>query len=383
MVNMIPPEIIDLFFEYLHLDRDKRTLGSCSLVCKAWLPIARHHLLSDVTVVLSTFERDDLLEELIPSPLCTIAPYLHTLHIQGSCPALPPLIVQAAIKVVHSLPNIRNITLQDITWPLISTELMDIILSYDLTSLSFSFVFFATSHQLYQLLSAFPRLSTLKLGFGVRWMENNHEAHTSKPLQSVRRLSFDASKEMLMSFLLQSTTPLSIDDLEMWFISSPQKTMVHKFLGRTMPKHLTLDFGKIGQGPGMINFDLSSHLELRSLTLTLEGLILSRSYYHSPEATWTACMALLSSIKSRSLEFLTIGLLSLNSVVGLDWTRLDDLLEGDAFKNLKTVSIKLYVVTDPESQQLPHLKAISTHLPKTRARHLLDFQTIDKHFPCH
>ena len=245
---MIPPEIVDLFFGYLHLDRDKRSLGSCSLACKAWLPIARHYLLSDVTVSLSTYGRDVVLEELLSSHLCTIAPYLHTLHIRGSCPALPPLVVQAAIAAMRNLPNIRNITLQDITWPLIQAELMDIIQSYDLTSLSLSFVFFATSQELYQLLSAFPRLATLRLGFGIRWMEYNHSIHTLKPLQSVRRLSFDASKQMLMSFLLQLTAPLSIDDLELWFISSPQKTTVDKFLKYTVPKYLTLDFGKFGQG---------------------------------------------------------------------------------------------------------------------------------------
>lgn len=247
-MHAIPPEIIDLCFHNLHLDHDKRTLGTCSLVCTGWLPIARYHLMSDATVKFSTHERDDVLEELLSSPLCTIAPYIRNLHFQGSCPALSPLAIQSSISAIRNLPNIRNVTLQDITWPSMPMELKNAIASFDLTSISFSFVFFTTSQELYQLLSAFPTLTVLSLGHGVRWMEPSPETRHSKPLKSVRRLSLDTSKEPLMSFLLQLTAPASIDALEMRFVSITQKMMVNEFLSRTALKHLTLDFGKIGQG---------------------------------------------------------------------------------------------------------------------------------------
>ncbi|KAF8345137.1 hypothetical protein F5887DRAFT_968228 [Amanita rubescens] len=373
-MEMIPLEIIDLFFRFLHLDRDKRTLGTCSLVCAAWLPFARYRLLSDVTVKFSTHERDDVIEDLLSSPLCTIAPYICNLHIQGSCPALSPLSIRTSTAAIRSLPNIRNVTLQDITWPLMPVELKTAIASFDLTSLSFSFVFFATSQELYQLLSAFPTLTVLSLGYGVRWLGPSPDTHPSKPLKSVRRLSLDTSKAPLMSFLLQLTAPASIDALEMRFVSITQKMMVDEFLNRTTLKHLTLDFGKIGQGPGTIHFDLGSHPELRSLTL--EGLVLSRSYYTSPEANWGACMALLSSIKSRSMESLTICLSKLHSVADVDWAAFDNVLEGEVFKNLKTVSLKCYILTDPDSQHFPHSDAIRAHLPKAHARDLLDFEYI-------
>ena len=247
-MEMIPPEIIDLFFKFLRFDRDKRTLGTCSLVCAAWLPLARYHLLSDITVKFSTHERDEVIEDLLSSPLCTIAPYICNLHIQGSCPALSPLSIQTSTAAIRSLPNIRNVTLQDITWPLMPVELKTAIASFDLTSLSFSFVFFATSQELYQLLSAFPTLAVLSLGYGVRWLDPSPDARPSKPLKNVRKLSLDTSKAPLMSFLLQLTAPASIDALEMRFVSITQKMMVDEFLNRTTLKHLTLDFGKIGQG---------------------------------------------------------------------------------------------------------------------------------------
>ena len=253
-MDTIPPEIIDIFFRCLHLDHDKRTLGTCGLVCTAWLPVARYCLLSDVTVKFSTHERDDVLEELLASPHCTIAPYIRNLLFQGSCPALSPLAIQSSIAAIRRLPNIRNVTLQDITWPLMPVELKTAIASFDLTSLSFSFVFFTTSQELYQLLSAFPTLTVLSLGYGVRWMECSPETRLSRPLKSVRRLSLDTSKEPLMSFLLQLAAPASIDALEMRFVSITQKMMVNEFLSRTTLKHLTLDFGKIGQGTQMSQF---------------------------------------------------------------------------------------------------------------------------------
>ena len=121
----------------------------------------------------------------------------------------------------------------------------------------------------------------------------------------------------------------------------------------------------------MINFDLGSHPQLRSLTL--EGLVLSRSYYANPEVTWAACMGLLSSIKSRSMEFLTICLSKLYSVAEVDWAAFDDVLEGEAFRNLKTVYLRLHVVTYSDS---PQFDAISAHLPKAQSRGLLDFEYI-------
>ncbi|RDX45207.1 hypothetical protein OH76DRAFT_1358279, partial [Lentinus brumalis] len=38
----LPPEILLTIVE--HLDRDKETLRSCSLVCHAWLPVSRYQL---------------------------------------------------------------------------------------------------------------------------------------------------------------------------------------------------------------------------------------------------------------------------------------------------------------------------------------------------
>ncbi|KAK2467608.1 hypothetical protein APHAL10511_000463 [Amanita phalloides] len=380
----IPLEILDLFLEYLHLDRDRHALGSCSLVCQAWLPVARRHFLSDVTVKFSTCDADQVLQGLLSSPLCTIAPYIHNLHIQGTCPALPPAMVQAALAAIRRLPNIHNVTLQDMTWPLVPVELRSMIASYDLTSISFSFVFFTTSHELYQLLSSFPALTALSMGYGIRWMERNPDTTfrldptptatpPSKRLTSVRKLSVDTSKEPLMSFLLQLTAPASIDALEMRFVSIPQKLLVDEFLNRTTLKHLTLDFGKIGQGPGTIHFDLGSHTQLRSLTL--EGLILSRSYYTSPKMTWAACMALLSTVKSRNLELLTICLLNLKSVADVDWTMFEGVLEGSAFATLKTVVLRLNVFADSEPGT-SHAEAIRASLPKANARRLLEFEHV-------
>ncbi|KAJ7664698.1 hypothetical protein B0H17DRAFT_1019602, partial [Mycena rosella] len=44
----LPLELVDYTIDFAHLDQD--TLYACSLVCKAWLPSARYHLFSRITL---------------------------------------------------------------------------------------------------------------------------------------------------------------------------------------------------------------------------------------------------------------------------------------------------------------------------------------------
>ena len=76
------------------------------------------------------------------------------------------------------------------------------------------------------------------------------------------------------------------------------------------------------------------------------------------------------------MESLTICLSKLHSVADVNWVAFDDVLEGEVLKNLKTVSLKCYVLSGPDSQQFPHSDAICAHLPKAHARGLLDFEYI-------
>ncbi|KAJ6535073.1 hypothetical protein B0H19DRAFT_964200, partial [Mycena capillaripes] len=44
----LPRELCDLVVDYLHADR--ASLGSCALVCRAWVPASRFHLFEYISL---------------------------------------------------------------------------------------------------------------------------------------------------------------------------------------------------------------------------------------------------------------------------------------------------------------------------------------------
>jgi len=93
-MSQIPAELTNHIIDYLHADKD--ALAACSMVCKAWLPRARHHVFGRMRIELSTADR---LFELINFPLSTITPYVHHLDI-GSVRGSVRL-VQLAVSVIR------------------------------------------------------------------------------------------------------------------------------------------------------------------------------------------------------------------------------------------------------------------------------------------
>jgi|SRR5882762_8682240 hypothetical protein len=72
----LPSELTDEIIGYLKADRC--ALKTCSTVCKAWLPKARHHIFSSLSLSPSKSAR---FLELVDSPLSTIAPYVQHLDV--------------------------------------------------------------------------------------------------------------------------------------------------------------------------------------------------------------------------------------------------------------------------------------------------------------
>ncbi|KAF8877378.1 hypothetical protein BD779DRAFT_1423196, partial [Infundibulicybe gibba] len=70
-----PSEVMDLVIDQLR--KDKTTLIVCSLVCRSWLPRARHNLFS----VLNIRTRLTSVQRLLQSPLCTIHPHVRGLKL--------------------------------------------------------------------------------------------------------------------------------------------------------------------------------------------------------------------------------------------------------------------------------------------------------------
>ncbi|KAK7439860.1 hypothetical protein VKT23_017430 [Stygiomarasmius scandens] len=89
LTNLIPPEIYDQIIS--HLSKDRLSLNSCCLVCKAWLPTSRYWLFatSKVTVLRTNVDRFLELVDNRCNP-CSIAPFIqHLVLEQGGSNRLP------------------------------------------------------------------------------------------------------------------------------------------------------------------------------------------------------------------------------------------------------------------------------------------------------
>ncbi|KAJ7176669.1 hypothetical protein C8R46DRAFT_1213254 [Mycena filopes] len=75
----MPQEIADMVIDHLVesgsllTHKEKLTLGTCSLVCRSWIPRSRHHLFADIVLHSRTVAEFALL---LRSKSCTFAPYV-------------------------------------------------------------------------------------------------------------------------------------------------------------------------------------------------------------------------------------------------------------------------------------------------------------------
>ncbi|PFH53629.1 hypothetical protein AMATHDRAFT_54853 [Amanita thiersii Skay4041] len=373
-IMIFPPEIIDIFFSHLHPDR--HALGDCSLVCKTWLPIARFHLLSDISARFSTAEHDSRLTELLSSPLCSMLSFLRRVHLQGSYFSFPLHVVSETSSAIRSLCRIRTLELEDLTWPLVPSELKCIASTFDLTSLSLSGTIFQSPNNLSAFISSFPHLCTLSLGQGIRWLEPSCDLSTLKDLKYLHTVSMHDTSQGLMTLLLRLAASSPIHTLELRFTSTPQNCLIDELLCKMSMslKHLTLDLRSLWRGPVAFNCDLGSHLELRSLTFREPRLL----WMDDSEEAWTGFFALLTSIKSRNMESLTLGLQPINSKEDyekVDWLGFDDVLTGDILQSLRRVNLRV------SGSQPTTIGAIKASLPKTSSRNLLDVEFTETSIP--
>ncbi|KIL58187.1 hypothetical protein M378DRAFT_15753 [Amanita muscaria Koide BX008] len=399
MHTTFPVELIDLFFSVC----DKPSLSSCSLVCRTWLPIARYHLLSTSTISVTDAESDrktlETLLTLLSSPLCTLAPYIRHLLFKGSCPAFPLKLETKTIKTMRTLPHVRSVTFQDVAWTLVPAELTELVTSFDLTKLAFSFVVFPSLDELKCYLEKFPNLKELDVGSNVVYLqcgsssssvgvmstttdcsdESGKSQRSGPHLKRVRRLAIDASRGHLMSLLFyqppySSTASTAIDALELHNLSMPDMSIVDEFLGLTNPRELTLDFRTSRYNISIPN--LGSLLHLRSLTIN--GLLYSR--HNTPTK---ALVSLLSTIKSCLLQSLILSLDNPTfSSIDSWWKSLDDVLAQDQFKHLKLVEFRICSVDKKRCQnengvltttaEVVEKQVLGERLPRVLGRAVLD-----------
>ncbi|KAF7358489.1 hypothetical protein MVEN_00899400 [Mycena venus] len=125
---ILPRELCDLVVDYLHAERV--ALGSCALVCRAWVPASRFHLFEHISLSDNEGYVAARLDELLASPHATFAPAVRSLKFYN---ALSPVqmrnprtghvqvktLLQTVPRIVQ-LTQIRSLVLSDLPFDILS-----------------------------------------------------------------------------------------------------------------------------------------------------------------------------------------------------------------------------------------------------------------------
>ncbi|KAJ7881924.1 hypothetical protein B0H13DRAFT_2539915, partial [Mycena leptocephala] len=124
----LPRELCDLIVDYLHAERV--ALGSCALVCRAWVPASRFHLFEHISLTDQKGHAAARLNELLASPHSTFAPAVRSL---GFYNALAPVQIRQQrtgrtqlktlleiVPRIVQLTHIRTLALSDLPFEILS-----------------------------------------------------------------------------------------------------------------------------------------------------------------------------------------------------------------------------------------------------------------------
>ncbi len=152
MIPSLPHELSDRIVDFLH--DDCLALSSCSLTSRSWLPAARYHRFSSVTLV-GNIEPFNVLLDYSPD----IALFVSTLVLANGYVLSRRLTPQCLSSLLDRLPAVRRLDLLGLT---LKPEMVEII-AKQLSLVSFSAMgcSFDTSGSIQHLLSSLPCLERL------------------------------------------------------------------------------------------------------------------------------------------------------------------------------------------------------------------------------
>jgi hypothetical protein len=110
MPTHLPAELTDAIVDFLHSDR--RSLSSCSLVCRDWLPTARYHLFHRMEITARNVES---LIRILNTPACAIPNHVIHVHLHIYKNHTPILIVPYLERFMAITSLTLTITRKDLT----------------------------------------------------------------------------------------------------------------------------------------------------------------------------------------------------------------------------------------------------------------------------
>jgi len=216
----LPPELTDHIIDFLHDDR--KTLLSCSLVSKIWLPSSRYHLFGSLDIY-SKERQDSLIRLLKNSPASTIPNHVHTFSIVTDQRSDIPNSFDTIAPYLDRLP-VRSLTLKGHQWRPINKEHEKDVLKWfsGIRELETRLGFSCSEH-FFRLISSFCSLEKLRMHIkGLRFRFDD--------LQPIRSFAFpphlhtlviglDSERPLALSWLVSVTQFPPINTLDLYTIT--------------------------------------------------------------------------------------------------------------------------------------------------------------------
>ncbi|KAF8189845.1 hypothetical protein K438DRAFT_1592758 [Mycena galopus ATCC 62051] len=287
ITSRLAPELYDHVLDEFH--SSKSTLSSCSLVCRAWLPICRHHLFSSVNLhpELVNFLRHS------PHALATVAPHIRRVGLGGGWMREQHHEFNDIILFMITLERVRKIHMETWSWTYLAPPASTALLGgqgnifQTLTVLDLKFIRFPSFSVLRTFASRFPKLRELVFD-NVTWDPTTDggpedTSQTQHPPSGLEKLSIcSCSHEPILSWLSSAPAEDGADanvpplrSLYLPEILPHEAILIGKFLA-SLPSSLeNLELGFLGHtyddAPTIRSvigeIDLSLHAKLRTIRI--------------------------------------------------------------------------------------------------------------------
>ncbi|KAJ7587394.1 hypothetical protein C8J56DRAFT_827656 [Mycena floridula] len=345
-------EIIDIVIDFGH--DNPGLLANCSLVCRSWVPSARHHIFE--TISLREYS-DHGWRSIIESTIQTVTQHVKVVKIDATnswgdqswpLSRFKPSFERLTLRSLH----LRSIQLQ-------SSDFYDCLSS--VTEIHLGTVSSVTRNDIFDFLASFPSLETVSLTL-LRFPDAEPNTILPAAPQSLTSVTLNLEDEALrvaIQWLIGRGSPkittLTVKQLAFTSVLQPLLNMVSEVL-----VNLDIDGAQQCTGPPL---DLSSHKDLRNLRLTpWRGFRLN----DTPPFSVMECV---SSCQALDTFTLCIKVVHPEEIpTAFPWKELDDLLAGSRFDGLKEVRCSA-LCTQLGWIPEPSIEPVS--LPQCQARGIL------------
>lgn len=345
--TMLPTELCNLIIDHLH--DSKPSLSACSLVCRSWVPECRFHLFHKVVLYRGTA---DPFFQLFESPYATIAS-AHTRELdvaqnrQGGnlgSKLLDDLSFQGVLSRCPAdvFEHVQKLSVTWVGWWTLSdAERLSIGQRFkNVTELALWMVYFQTDEEFQALVTSFPALEILSLRtirFRVNDLEENHSHVEHTLLSNLHTISLnDISNPRVIRYLIPCPS-LRVFNCHYVNFGDFTLTLAKEFQRLLLSAGERFeDFLFTIQAGGLINHGVDLDARFKLIDFARIPNLRQIKFYIGDNQYLIPFLRRLAESGSSTpmLETLDIYYLSKH---GLDWEKLDDILQYPYFHMLREI----------------------------------------------